>query len=86
LHGLFGDCITNIVEGIANAHIVVFLVGHDRFKLIDRSLLKNKHVLDFCGVLYETNQQAGDEHMYWPAATTTDFFMVNHVHEQIDVP
>ncbi len=86
LHTKFSDGVTNLIDGLASANIIAFLVAHDRFKLIDRSLLKGKRVLDFCGALYEAAQQAGDEHMYWPAATATDFFVINQFRQNTDSP
>jgi UDP-N-acetylglucosamine 2-epimerase (non-hydrolysing) len=80
LYNVFDNRITNLIDGLSQADIVAFLVAHDRFKLIDRSLLDGKKILDFCGVLYEPVQQMGDEHMYWPAQNIMDFFIVNQNH------
>ncbi len=49
---LVGDCVMQPHQGIAQADIVVFLVAHKRFKALDVKLLKDKTVLDFCGLLY----------------------------------
>ena len=40
--------LTDYMEAVENADIVVFLVAHDEFKTIEIS--KEKQVLDFCGV------------------------------------
>ena len=57
--------ISSISEGLEKADIVVFLVAHDRFRLLDKKLLKNKIVLDFCGVRHEV-KTGDDEYTYWP--------------------
>lgn len=78
LDRLFGERVVNMIGGLERADIVLFLVAHDRFKLIDRKLLEHKQVLDFCGALYEPlHQQHDDEEAYWPSRSATDFFMVN---------
>ena len=68
--------IVRMIDGLDSADIVVFLVAHDRFKLLDRRLLKGKKVLDFCSVLYDS-QPGITEDMYWPAHNVMDFFIVN---------
>ena len=40
--------LTNYIEAIDKADIVVFLVAHNEFKQIDIKL--NKIILDFCGI------------------------------------
>lgn len=70
----FGDGAVSLVDGFAKADIVVFLVAHDRFKLIDRTLLSTKQVLDFCGMFYESNSVLSEDTIFWPARDTVDFF------------
>lgn len=73
---LFGNAAANITVAIEQADIVLFLVGHTRFKAIDKKQLVNKKILDFCGLLYEPKKQSdGKEHMFWPARSTMDFFV-----------
>ncbi len=86
LNGIFGDRVVSMIDGLDRANVVVFLVAHDRFKLLDRKLLEGKRILDFCGALYEASHQAGDEHMFWPAHSVMDFFIVNQSHEGVDSP
>lgn len=37
-------------SALSNANLLVFLVGHQKFKNIDPMLLKNKNIIDVCGV------------------------------------
>ena len=53
LISLFPQNATSVDQGIQNADIIVYLVGHKRFKAIDKKLLKNKLILDFCGITYK---------------------------------
>ena len=50
---LFGKYITSVDQGIKKADIIVYLVAHKRFKVIDKKLLKHKLILDFCGITYK---------------------------------
>ena len=80
LDSLFGDRVVSMIGGLEQADIVVFLVAHDRFKLIDRKLLEHKRVIDFCGALYDPLQSVrdkDDEEIYWPSRGAMDFFIVN---------
>lgn len=80
LDALFGERVVNIIDGIQKADIVVFLVAHDRFKVIDRKLLDHKQIIDYCGVLYQTSALGNaDEEHYWPTPGMMDFFIVNQV-------
>ena len=58
---LFKDRAVGTIEGISKADIVVFLVAHDRFKLIDRKLLEHKQIIDCCGVLQEAIAEVSHE-------------------------
>lgn len=62
---LFGDRAVPLMTGLQQADIVIFLVAHDRFKLLDRSLVKDKRVLDFCGILYEPANYTDDDKFSW---------------------
>ncbi len=78
LDTIFDDRVASMIGGLERADIVVFLVAHDRFKLIDRKLLEHKQVLDFCGALYEPLRTPHDgEETYWPSRSAMDFFIVN---------
>jgi len=80
----FGDAAMSLVDGISKADIVVFLVAHDRFKLIDRPLLSTKQVLDFCGILYESNSVSSEKTIFWPARDTVDFFIADQQQKDIE--
>ncbi|MCA9770535.1 UDP-N-acetylglucosamine 2-epimerase (non-hydrolyzing) [Candidatus Dependentiae bacterium] len=73
-----GDCVVKASDGLEVADVVVYLVAHRRFKAIDRKLLRNKIVLDFCGLLYKGIEEAGkQEHLFWPARSILDIFISN---------
>ncbi len=75
---LFGNKAVSVHHAIEHADIVLLLVGHNRFKAIDKKQLKNKKVLDFCGLLYEPKKFIDQkEQMFWPARSTMDFFASN---------
>ena len=80
----FGDSAMSLVAGLAAADIVVFLVAHDRFKLIDRKLLSTKKVLDFCGILYEATSAVTEKEIFWPARSKVDFFISDHQQKDIE--
>lgn len=77
LFRIFGGSVMNLMDGLSKADVVVFLVSHDRFRLIDRKLLSSKVVLDFCGVLYECNNACDEGEIFWPARGMMDFFIAN---------
>ncbi len=80
LQAMYQDAAISITEGIDAADIIVFLVGHTRFKAIDRKLLQGKRVFDFCGVLEEQAEYKKDD-LYWPASSLS-FFMSDVIVEQ----
>ena len=53
LDKLFGASGVNLQEGLEKADIIVYLVSHKKFKSINKNLLKNKLILDFCGITYK---------------------------------
>ncbi len=69
---LYPDAAVSVTDGLQKADIVVFLVGHTRFKAIDKKILKDKKVLDFCGILHTPKFE--HEQIYWPAQSL-EFFM-----------
>jgi len=82
LHTLFGDSIVNTSYGIEQADIIVYLVAHQRFSVIDTKLLSTKKVLDFCGALYKPKKNANQsEQLFWPARSVLDFFITNQESE-----
>jgi UDP-N-acetyl-D-mannosaminuronate dehydrogenase len=50
LKSLFETQAISTQEGIEKSDIIIYLVGHKRFKAIDQKVLKNKIILDFCGI------------------------------------
>lgn len=46
--------VTDLTRAISAADIVVLLVAHDQFKVIDSARLAGKTVIDYCGLLYRT--------------------------------
>jgi UDP-N-acetyl-D-mannosaminuronic acid dehydrogenase len=85
LKPLFGDrLISSIVEGISQADIVIFLVAHQRFSIIDKTILKSKKVLDFCGVLYQPKfKVTNNEISFWPTKSMIHFVESSLIeHEQ----
>ncbi len=81
----FEDSVMNFAEGFSKADIVIFLVAHDRFKLIDRKLLSGKIVLDFCGMLHGSKGATEQEEIFWPARSMMDFFVANQQQDDIEV-
>ncbi len=58
-------------QGIAAADIIVCLVNHTAFNIIDPTTLAGKKILDFCGLFYKSHQQGThQEHYFWPASNT----------------
>ena len=76
---MFGDALVNATQALEQADIVLFLVGHKRFKAFDSKQLQGKKVLDFCGLLYTPKQQTTEqEFVFWPAQSMLDFFATSH--------
>jgi UDP-N-acetyl-D-mannosaminuronic acid dehydrogenase len=66
--------------GIEAADIVIALVGHTAFKIIDKSILKEKTVLDFCGLFFEPQKESVEqEQFFWPASTSGHAQRVVHM-------
>ena len=78
MHDLFEDHVAG-VECISQADVVVFLVAHDRFKLIDKKILASKEIVDACGVLQHISLH--EDNSFWPARTVMDFFITNQPNE-----
>jgi UDP-N-acetyl-D-mannosaminuronic acid dehydrogenase len=72
MQALYGDAAVQVSEGLEQADIVVFLVGHTRFKAIDKKILAQKQVLDFSG-LRNTAQEHDAQQLYWPAKSAAFF-------------
>lgn len=62
----------SIADGIAQADVIVYLVGHTRFKMIDRKKFVGKIVRDFCGILHAiSKERTAPEQVYRPASSTS---------------
>lgn len=72
MKALYGDAAIQVSEGLERADIVVFLVGHTRFKAIDKKILADKQILDFCGMQYVSKEQDAQS-LYWPASSCAFF-------------
>jgi UDP-N-acetyl-D-mannosaminuronic acid dehydrogenase len=68
---------TDLAHALTKADIVVFLVGHNRFKAIDRKVLAKKRIVDVCGLFYEPTKQSDQSMQFWPARGVMDFFIAN---------
>lgn len=77
LQRTFAHRAVNLMQGLQQADIVVFLVAHDRFKLLEKSLLSNKQILDFCGVQHEPKSHTIDDEMMWVEGLHTDLEIKN---------
>ena len=77
LQDLFGDKQIDTQAGIQRADIIVYLVAHKRFKIIDTKLLRDKIIIDFCG-LHHRSASKDREFSIWPANGMLDFFIVNN--------
>lgn len=81
---LFAKKAVSVAQAMEVADIVLFLVGHNRFKAIDKKQLQDKKVLDFCGLLYEPKKILDQkEHMFWPARSTMDFYDANALNQTV---
>ena len=69
---LYPDAMTTVSQGIELADIVVFLVGHERFKVIDKKALAGKKILDFCGLI-PIDEEEKFEEGYQPAQLHSAF-------------
>lgn len=69
LSHLLQDSIISLVEGVQTADLIIALVEHSQFKALDKRLLQDKKVLDFCGLFYESRQESIEqEQFFWPAS------------------
>ena len=58
----------SLQDGVNNADIIVCLVAHSQFKVLDKKILAHKKVLDFCGLFHIARQQSSEqEQFFWPA-------------------
>jgi len=72
--------IVTVTEGIERADVVVYLVGHKRFKALDKKSLADKTVLDFCGILHEPRKiENTQEQLFWPARSKSSEHSIDMV-------
>ena len=77
--------VVSATHAITRADVVVFLVAHKRFKLLNRTMFAGKQVYDFCGVLHqEVKDNKSDQALFWPARSVMDFFIVNQANDGTD--
>lgn len=69
LEQLLGERIVSLQDGVMRADIIVYLVAHNRFKVLDEKLLAGKYVFDFCGIRHEARSCEGKACLFWPART-----------------
>jgi len=77
LKELFGNKHISTQDGIQKADIIVYLVAHKRFKIINTQLLKNKIIVDFCGIHYKEEYKKHKDNVL-PENGILDFFIVNN--------
>lgn len=64
--------LTTIDDGMTWADVIIGLVAHEEFKLIDKTVVGNKILLDLCGIFYNTHTLArSQEQFFWPASKLT---------------
>jgi UDP-N-acetyl-D-mannosaminuronic acid dehydrogenase len=79
LFDLFPSQATSVSEGLQKADVIVYLVAHKRFKAIDKKLLANKIILDFCGITYKSKKPINlkSDIKEWKTSGMLDFFIAN---------
>jgi UDP-N-acetyl-D-mannosaminuronic acid dehydrogenase len=74
LESVLANCKTDLVQGLEKADLIVCLVAHDEFKVIDKKIIAHKKILDFCGIFHLTRKHSCDqEQFFWPASGTDVF-------------
>ena len=69
------DKMVSLQEGVEIADIVVPLVAHSQFKMLDKKVLAKKPVLDYCGLLHLNRKESREqEQFFWPASESNDFY------------
>lgn len=80
---LFGDRAVSKDEGVAQADIIVYLVGHTQYKALDATQVAHKILLDFCGITHTpATASATREYLFWP--TNNPSFIAQEVKETHD--
>lgn len=65
----------SLQEGIEKADIIVCLVAHSQFKLVDKKYFAKKYILDYCGLLHSNRKESREqEQFFWPASEASDFY------------
>ncbi len=82
LETLFTNRVRSSSQGIKEAHVLVFLVAHDRFKIINKAEMSTKKIMDFCGLFYEQRSaEQGQPKEIWSNPSMIDFFIANQPSE-----
>ncbi len=67
-----GSKAVSLLDGVNDADVIVCLVAHSQFKVLDKKILAHKKVLDFCGLFHVDRQQSAEqEQFYWPTSGKT---------------
>lgn len=62
----------SLLDGVNDADVIVCLVAHSQFKVLDKKILAHKKVLDFCGLFHVDRKKSSEqEQFYWPATGHT---------------
>lgn len=74
---------TPLMKSLQEADIVLCLVKHKPFSIIEKHQLENKVVLDFCGLFHEQkNIIQQNTYLFWPASNTTIQPIIDYVQEE----
>lgn len=65
--------LVSLEEGMKESDLVVFLVPHAPFKLIDKKIFVHKHVLDFCGILHIPRKESFDQEQFFWATDSAQY-------------
>jgi len=60
--------LTSITQATQQADVLVFLVAHDQFKIIDIARMPEKEIIDYCGLFYRADTMSVHaQELFWPA-------------------
>ncbi|MEX0940359.1 MAG: nucleotide sugar dehydrogenase [Candidatus Babeliales bacterium] len=80
INTLFGKYSISFKEGLEQSNIILCLVNHTPFKIINSATISNKMILDYCGLLYKPHIKNQDqEQLFWPASTVSIKPIIDHV-------
>lgn len=65
------DKMVGLIDGAQQADIIICLVGHAQFKLLDKKIVQEKRVVDVCGLFFEGRKESKEqEQFFWPASSS----------------